>query len=111
MLKLSIQINEEKVLREKVYSLRDIHTLLDNTFLKHGLRKGSIEDKALIYLDNGSPNDYANFWKIIWSLAKKEWFMANVEHWLWYNSDDGDNEDDFSVEDILDYCHKKQIGA
>ena len=41
-------------------------------------------------------------------MKDKEWFMAYLVKWLWYNSDDGENETDFIVEDVLyHYAHRE----
>ena len=38
---------------------------------------------------------------LITALKREMWFMNYVEKWIWYNSDDGESEDDFAVEDVL----------
>ena len=45
---------------------------------------------------------------MITSLCDEKWFMDYVIKWIWYNSDDGKNEDDFSVEDVLYFYTKKE---
>ena len=46
--------------------------------------------------------------RLITTLKDKEWFMAYLVKWLWYNSDDGENETDFIVEDVLyHYAHRE----
>ena len=37
--------------------------------------------------------------------------MDYVTKWLWYNSDDGENEEDFSVEDVLFHYTRKESAA
>ncbi|MEG2814020.1 MAG: hypothetical protein RSA79_05400 [Oscillospiraceae bacterium] len=99
MLKVEIVMDEEKILAEGKYSLEDIYFTIDELFAKKNLKK--IDNG--VYSDNGSDQDYANLWINISALRKAEWFMSNTKKWLWYNSDDGNDESDFSIEDLKSY--------
>ena len=46
-------------------------------------------------------NENGCFGMLITALKREMWFMNYVEKWIWYNSDDGESEDDFVVEDVL----------
>ena len=60
------------------------------------------------YCGTGMARDYGTFGRIITTLKDKEWFMNYLVKWLWYNSDDGENETDFTVEDELyHYTHRE----
>lgn len=107
MLKLKIAMDETKIQSENKYELSTILSTVDAVFSRNGLKK--IADG--VYTGNGKADDYAKFWNIIWSLAKKDWFMRNVREWLWFNSDEGTDENDFSVEDILAFCKENRVGA
>ena len=65
---------------------------------------------TMCFTGNGNPKDYGAFGSIITSLGEKEWFMDYVTKWVWYNSDDGENEDDFIVEDVL-YHYTKRLSV
>lgn len=41
---------------------------------------------------------------------RKSWFVDYVTKWGWYNSDDGENENDFLVEDVL-YRYTKRVNV
>lgn len=97
MLKVEIEINEEKVLAEDIYDLDDIYTAIDNAFADFGI----IKLNKGIYRDNGSDKDFGNMWLVILALTETEWFIDNVSKLMWYNSDYGKDESDFSVEDVL----------
>lgn len=107
MLKLEIVLNRDKIRADGKYEWAAMQASLDMLFKQKGLRRAGLG----IYVGSGKPDDYAKFWSIIWALAKKDWFMQNVEKWLWYNSDDGKDENDFAVEDILAFCKSRQIGV
>lgn len=106
MLKCKIVMDEEKLSCEGRYEFSTVLSTIDSVFANSGLPK--VENG--VYIGRGRPEDYARFWSIIWALAKKDWFMQNVKEWLWYNSDDGSDENDFSVEDILAFCKENPAG-
>ena len=45
---------------------------------------------------------------MITTLSEKTWFMDYVIKWVWYNSDRGRDEEDFSVEDVLYFYVKRE---
>lgn len=111
MLKLEIRLNEEQISQESAYSCESIYIAIDKVFSKYQFRKEHEEDGTICYYGNGSPKDYATFGRLITSLKDKPWFMAYLEKWLWYNSDDGETEDDFTVDDILYHYTKRESVA
>ena len=97
-------MDEQKILREKQYNLEKIYETLDKFFIDNlGLLKG--EDG--FYLGSGAKTDFGNFGRAMWTLGKKEWFLENVDIWLYYNSDDSDDPADFVIEDFKEYCLRK----
>ncbi|MEG2814018.1 MAG: hypothetical protein RSA79_05390 [Oscillospiraceae bacterium] len=106
MLKVEIVMDEEKILAEGKYSLEDIYFTIDKAYAQKNLKK---TDKG-IYV--GSGKDFCSFWNIILGLKKQDWFMSNVKKWLWYNSDDSDDENDFAIDDLLmHYAKRISVGA
>lgn len=110
MLKLEIKLDEDKINREQRYSVTSIYQTLEKTFNGYHLRKDSAPDGTIIFYGSGNPGDYGAFGCIITSLKEKSWFMDYVIKWIWYNSDDGENENDFVVEDVL-YHYTKRMSA
>lgn len=108
MLKLEIKLDDEKVRAEQKYSPAAIYSVLDKAFLKHHFRKEELADGTLCYYGNGLARDYGTFGRLITSLKDKNWFVPYLVKWLWYNSDDGENEENFAVEDVLyHYTHRE----
>ena len=99
MLKLEIKLNDSKIIQENVHDLNAIYTALDKAFFSYKFRKELLSDGTLCYYGNGNSWDYGAFGSIITTLKDKEWFMTYVVKWIWYNSDDGENENDFSIEE------------
>ena len=104
MLKLEIKI------RNSCKDIESIEARLDKGFLKYGLIKEVYFDGTICYKSNNSKKDYAIFGMLIYSLHDKSWFIPYVEKWLWYNSDDNADADDFNIEDLIyHYTGKNSI--
>ena len=107
MLKLEIKMDEEKIVADRKYRVESIYQALEQAFARYRLNKTEKSDGTLCFVGNGNPKDYGAFGSIITSLKEKAWFMDYVTKWIWYNSDDGETEDDFTVEDVLYHYTKK----
>lgn len=107
MLKLEIKMDREKILADRKYRVESIYQALEKAFERYSLDKIQESDGTLFFVGSGNPKDYGAFGSIITSLKEKAWFMDYVTKWIWYNSDDGENEDDFVVEDVLYHYTKK----
>ena len=104
MIKMQIIMDEGKIIKEKKYSLDKINETLDRFFLENlHLTKG----ENGFYLGSDAKSDFGNFGRAMWTLGKKPWFLENVEAWLYFNSDDSDDPNDFVIEDVKDYCLRK----
>ncbi|MCR5727360.1 MAG: hypothetical protein K6G24_07830 [Lachnospiraceae bacterium] len=111
MLKLEIKLNSIVSSDATLKTVEDIYSSLDNLFDKHSFRIEIYADGTHCYYGNGNPKDYGVFGMIITALKNKQWFLDNTSKWLWYNSDDGDDEEDFSVEDVLYHYTKRKSVA
>lgn len=108
MLKLEIKLDENKINTEQKYSVSNIYQTLEQAFNNYHLREEHEPDGTVVFYGSGNPRDYGAFGCIITSLSEKTWFMDYVTKWIWYNSDDGVNENDFAVEDVLYYYVKRR---
>lgn len=111
MLKLEIKLDENKINLEKRYSVASIYQTLEQAFGNYHLRQENQPDGTVVFYGNGNPKDYGAFGCIITFLKEKAWFMDYVIKWIWYNSDDGENENDFIMEDVLYHYTKKMSVA
>ena len=91
MMKMKIVMDEDKIIKENKYDLTKINGYLENLFQKRGMKKESDW-----YVDG----DFTTCGSIIINLTSKDWFMDNIEEWLWYD------EDDDSIEDLKAHYHK-----
>ena len=86
MLKLEIKFNDAQMRAEHKYAPESIYAALDKSFTKYGFRRETLSDGTICYYGNGMPRDYGTFGRLISTLKDKEWFMAYLVKWLWYNS-------------------------
>ena len=110
MLKLEIKLDEDKINKEQKYSISSIYQTLSQAFDSYQLRKEYEPDGTIVFYGNGNSRDYGAFGCIITSLKEKSWFMDYVIKWIWYNSDDGEDENDFAIEDVL-YHYTKRMSV
>ena len=103
MLKTEFKLNEERIIADGKYEPERIYRSVDNAFAKCNLKKSVLKDGTLRYSGTGNPNDFGCFGHLITSFAELDWFMPYVDEWFWFNSDDGRDENDFSVEDVLKF--------
>lgn len=108
MLKLEIKFDDTRMREDRKYAPEAIYAAVDKAFAKYQFPKETLSDGTVCYRGTGMARDYGTFGRIITTLKDKEWFMNYLVKWLWYNSDDGENETDFTVEDVLyHYTHRE----
>ncbi len=113
MLKLEIALDDNKILQERHYNLRDIYEYIDCLFASKGLAKDKNAEGTVIYTDTGAKNDLSNIFICVFHLEKQEWFMRYVTKWLFINTYNGKSEQDFDVIDIIakNYPDRKSIAV
>ena len=98
-----------KIYNERKYDAQKIDCAIDSLLVsEYGFNKSSDG----FYYESGNKDDYTNFWSAILMLKDEKWFLNNVKTWLWFNSDDSDDPDDFAIEDLIEhYIDKSKISA
>ena len=102
MIKMIIKMNEDKIKGGNEYTLERIYSGLDKVFAGFGF-SGEPVNGCIEYKGNSEPSDFGKFGRIYNGLRKQKWFTDYAQEWLLCNSDDVDDNDDFSVEDLLGY--------
>jgi hypothetical protein len=101
MIKMQIVMDDDRIRRQEQYSADKIHHTLDSFLTgKLGLKKSD----GGFYLGRGDSKDFSYFGLAFNTLRKKEWFIDNVQTWLYFNSDASDDPEDFVVEDFKAFC-------
>lgn len=110
MIKLEMRLNDSMIVADAKHTPAEVYGAIDKVFSKYRFKKDMLPDGTLSYSGNGAASDFGAFANLVLFLKKKDWFMPYLDKWLWYNSDDGANESDFAVEDILyHYANRKSI--
>ena len=109
MLKTEFKLNEERIIANGKYSPEQIYRSVDKAFANYNLPKTVLEDGTWRYSGTGNRNDYAHFGLLITSLAENDWFAPYVDTWLWFNSDSGRDESDFSIEDVIAFYREEGV--
>lgn len=83
MLKMVIELDEEKIKKEGKYDLQKMYAHLDENFVKSGLK---VEELG-VYTDNGNEYDLNEFMALATVLSDVEWFKKYIKTWDWYEED------------------------
>ncbi len=106
--KMQIVLDEEKIRREGAYDPASLQTAVDDLLVgRYALVKG---DDGFYY-ENGREDGFFGFMSSALILKDRDWFLDNVDTWLWYNSDDMPEPDMFSVEDAKEFFLSKRAEA
>lgn len=100
MIKMIIKMNEEKISTSREYTVERIYRALDKIFSEKGMERTNT-DRGIEYTGHGYPTDFAYFGKIMLGLKDQPWFMDNAKTWLYCNSDESDNPNEYAEEDLL----------
>ena len=111
MLKLEIKLDEEKIREAGRYAPASLRQTLIPAFAKQQLDPVTEPDGTLFFVVRGQARNYCCFGKMITTLKNQQWFMEYVVRWIWYNSDDGENENDFAIEDVLKHYTNRASAA
>ena len=104
MIKMQIVMDDNKIAREGKYNSKKLYASLDAFMVaKLGFQKGD----GGFYYGKGTRNDYSHFGIAMTTLGKKQWFMDNVDTWLYFNSDDSNDPNDFEIEDFKEFCQRR----
>jgi hypothetical protein len=104
MLKIKVVMDDDKIRRERLYDLEKVHRAVDSVFVgDYGFIKGD----GGFFIESGKKDDFVDFFDAILFLKDESWFMDNVKTWLWYNSDDSSNPEDFAIDDIKEHYLRK----
>ncbi len=97
MEKIQVVLDREKILEEERYSFDKMQAAVD-AVLVDGY--GLVKEGDGFYYGQNAADDYSRFWLAILKLKDQPWFLDNVKSFLWFNSDDSDDPEDFSIEDL-----------
>ena len=100
MIKMIIKMDNDKINASPEYSTDRVYSALDRIFFQRGMERFDT-DQGIEYRGHENPTDFAYFGKILVGLKDQPWFINNASRWLLCNSDDVNDPEDFSEEDLL----------
>ena len=108
MIKMVIQMDEGRIRQTSEYTPSQIYDTINKVFSQQGF---DCKEKAGIreYSGKEDARDFGRFSRIYNMLKRQPWFMDNAMTWLLLNSDDSDDPNDFSEEDLLAYNRGKAV--
>lgn len=89
MMKMLIQLDEERVVSDKKYKLADMWRAIDAKFEKYNCTKERQADGSVLYSCTPNSDYYTGFNLAAMFLKRQKWFATYCIRWIWY-----DNEDD-----------------
>ena len=89
MMKMLIQLDEEKVLSDEKYALEDMWRIIDKQFAGE-CDKEVQPDGSVLYSGNPNKDYYTKIMLAYMSLSDKKWFAEYCIKWIWYDNDDNE---------------------
>lgn len=99
MMKMLIQLDEERILREGKYDLNDMWRVIDKMF-ENGCTKSVQPNGEVLYLGDANKDYYTRISLAYMRLSEQKWFAQYCSKWIWYDNDDDENLP-FADEDVL----------
>lgn len=106
MIKMIIKMDENRINNNPEYTVEKVYSAIDRIFTQRGMDRIDT-NSGIEYCGHEKPTDFAYFGKIMLGLKNQAWFMDNVTKWILCNSDDEDDPNDFSEEDLLAHYRGK----
>ena len=100
MMKMEIEIDEEKIIENNEYSVKEVYEKINDIAKNAGITK---REKCGLFVGNDDEKDFAHFGIIILDLKNEEWFMLYVKKWIWYVEGE--------AEDILEHYRQKRVAV
>ena len=112
MIKVEIELDEQKIREDNKYVPESIMDILDNAFASRNQPILEANGFSSVYRDSGDPErDFAVLGELVLNLAEKEWFLPYAKKIFWHNSEEGVNENDFETDDFLETIVSNNYGA
>ena len=88
MMKMEVQMDENKIKKSGGYSVEQINDMVSEVARKKGISKRN--DKGL-FIGNGDDKDFSNFGRIVLYLIDQDWFLPFVKTWMLYADEETDD--------------------
>lgn len=86
MLKMIIELNEEKIKKDNKYSVEGIYSFMNEMFKRRGI--DACQKGEYSYAGEDEEEGLFQFMVLASVFKTEEWFSRYVVKWLWYEGDD-----------------------
>lgn len=88
--KIEIILDDEKIISDDEYEIKDIYNAISNCFLEEGIQEVQSEDNTMVFISNDyEHDDFSAFGVVENILFDSDWFRTYVKKMTWYNSSYG----------------------
>lgn len=85
--KLEIELDDEKILADDKYSLKDIYEGIRQMFADEGIPEIKTDSHMLVFASNKRDDkEFARFGLIETTLIEQDWFLPYVTRLMWYDT-------------------------
>ena len=105
MMKMLIQLDEERVKKDGKYKLEDMWRVIDAKFDKYECIKERQEDGSMLYKGNPEKDYFTCMMLAAMQLKHQKWFGRYCTKWIWYDNDD---DEDLPFQDIDVLARERQ---
>ena len=105
MMKMLIQLDEERVLSDEKYALEDMWRIIDKQFAGE-CDKEVLPDGSVLYSGNPNKDYFTRINLAAMYLKNRKWFAEYCKRWIWYDNDDNE-ELPFQDIDVLSRQREK----
>jgi hypothetical protein len=114
MFKVSVLMDNDKILKEGKYPIKDIYYTIEKTYANNGfIRDYDQEDGAMMFYGVKGWADGDGMMKASYFLRKQDWFMGYVKKWIGHENEQCAYDDDFIEVDIISMIkqHGNTVGV
>ena len=100
MMNMLINLDREKIERDGKYTVEEVWNMVNDVTGKYDFKQEKQENGGILYVGQGAQSSFDGCSCSYVILSECEWFARYVSEWIWYESDDYD-ENKWYDDDIL----------
>lgn len=109
MFKESVLLDNDKILKEGKYPIKDIYYTIEKTYTDNGfIRDYDTKDGAMMFYGIRGAEDFHALSRISCKLRAGNWFMRYVKKWTAYENEQCKYDDDFLEVDVIESIRRAE---
>lgn len=105
MMKMLIQLDEERIRRDGKYDVAEMWRVIDEKFTAFQCDKEKQADGSVLYFGNANRDVFGDFFQIYAFLSREKWFAKYCSQWIMYSNED-DEDLPLTDENLLEKLRK-----